>query len=88
MENQTVTAEVEINFADGKKTITMMEKAPYEIYDCEIGKAVVINLRNNEVYTGIFKGMDGDEDIMLGALSGKGRIGLKVNWVVNYFEQL
>ena len=87
MENQTVTAEVEINFAEGKKTIEMLLKSPSEIDDCEEGKAIVLNLRNGETYTGIFKGVD-DEEIMLGSLSGKGAIGLKAFWVRDYFEQV
>ena len=86
--NQTVTAKVEIDFKEGKRTIEMELKEPYEIENCEEGKAVIINLRNGETYTGIFKGMDGDEDIMIGSLSGKNIIGLKVNWIEDYFEQV
>ena len=88
MSKQTVTAEVEIDFKDGKRTTEMVMKEPYEIEDCEEGKAVMLNLRNGETYTGIFKGMDGDEDIMLGSLSGKNTIGLKVGWLNDYFEQV
>jgi hypothetical protein len=73
----TVTAEVEIDFKEGKRTIEMELKEPHEIEDCEEGKAVMLNLRNGETYTGIFKGMDGDEDIMLGSLSG-GNIALPI----------
>jgi hypothetical protein len=87
MSKTTVTAEVEIDFKDGKRTIEMVIKKPYEIEDCEKGKAVMLNLRNGETYTGIFKGMDGDEDIMLGSLSGGKTIGLKVGWLNDYFEQ-
>jgi len=32
--------------------------------------------------------MDGNEDIMLGSLSGKNTIGLKVGWLNDYFEQV
>lgn len=88
MSKQTVTAEVEINFKEGKRTIEMIMKEPYEIEDCEEGKAVMLNLHNGETYTGIFKGMDGYEDIMLESLSGKSTIGLKLTWVCDYFEQL
>lgn len=88
MSKQTVTAEVEIDFKEGKRTIEMVMKEPCEIEDCEKGKAVMLNLRNGETYTGIFKGMDGDEDIMLGSLSGKNTIGLKVGWLNDYFEQV
>lgn len=88
MSKQTVTAEVEINFKEGKRTIEMVMKEPYEIEDCEEDKAVMLNLHNGETYTGIFKGMDGHEDIMLESLSGKSTIGLKLAWVCDYFEQL
>lgn len=88
MSKQTVTAEVEIDFKEGKRTIAMVMKEPHEIEDCEEGKAVMLNLRNGETYTGIFKGMDGDEDIRLGSLSGKNTIGLKVGWLNDYFEQV
>lgn len=87
MSKTTVTAEVEIDFKDGKRTIEMELKSPHEIEDCEIGKTVMLNLRNGETYTGIFKGMDGDEDIILGSLDRGNTIGLKVNWVKDYLEQ-
>lgn len=83
----TVTAEVEIDFKEGKKTIEMFLKKPYEIEDCTEGKAVCLNLKNGETYTGIFKGMD-DNEIALGALSGKSSIGLKLGGVKDYFEQV
>lgn len=86
--NDVLTFEVEVNFPDGQRTITMIEKAPYELDDCEEGKVICLNLRNNETHTGIFKGMDGDEDIMLGSLSGKHTLGYKVNWLVNYLEEV
>ena len=35
-------AEVEIDFKDGKITIEMVMKEPYEIEDCEEGKAVMV----------------------------------------------
>ena len=82
----TVKAEVEIDFKEGKKTIEMMLKSASEIDDCEEGKAIILNLRSGEAYTGIFKGMD-DEEIMLGSLSEKNTIGLKVSWVRDYYEQ-
>ena len=61
MSKQTVTAEVEIDFKDGKRTIEMVMKEQYEIEDCEEGEAVMLNLRNGETYTGVFKGMDGEK---------------------------
>jgi len=86
MEN--VKTEVEITYKDGKRTIEMELKEKYEIEYCEEGKVLIINLRNGETYTGIFKGMDGDEDIMLGSLSGGNTIGLKINWVNDYLEEV
>lgn len=86
--NQTVTVEVEIYSKEGKRTIEMVMKEPYEIEDCEEGKIVVLNLCNGETYSGIFKGMYDDDDIMLGSLSGKTAIGVKVGWLNDYFEQI
>lgn len=88
MSEKKVKAEVEIDCKEGKKTIEMVMKEPYDIEDCEEGKVVMLNLRNGETYTGIFKGMDGDEDIMLASLSGKNTIGLKIAWLNDYFEQV
>lgn len=82
-----VIAEVEIDFAEGKKTIEMLLKSPIEIDDCEVGKIIVLNLRSGETYTGIFKGMD-DEYIMLGSLTMQVTIELKALWVRDYFEQV
>lgn len=79
--------EAEIDFKDGKKAIEMDLKEDYEIHDSEIGKVVLLNLCNGETYTGIFKGMDGD-DIMLGSLSGENTIGLSISVVNDYFEQV
>ena len=86
--NQTVTAEVEIDFKEGKRAVEMVLKESHQIEDCEEGKVVILTLRNGETYTGIFKGMDGDEDIMLGSLRGGNTIGLEVNWIKDYFEQV
>jgi len=84
---QTVTAEVEINFKDGKKTIQMEMKIPCEIENCEEGKAVVLKLKNGDTYTGIFRGMD-DEDILLGSLKYNSTIGVNLSSIENYFEQI
>lgn len=81
------TAEVEIDFKEGKRTIEMVMKESSEIEDCEEGKAVMLNLRNGDTYTGIFRGMDGDEGIMLGALKSGLMIGVEVSWLNNYFEE-
>ena len=43
MAKQTVTAEVEIDLKDGKRTIEMVMKEPYEIEDCEEGKAALLS---------------------------------------------
>ncbi len=83
----TVTAEVEINFKEGKKTIEMLLKQPHEIANCTEGKAIVLNVKTGNQYTGIFKGMD-CEEILLGSLSGKGTIGINTSAVNDYFEQV
>ncbi len=84
---ETITAEVEINFADGNRTVEMMLKHPNEINDCQEGKAVVLNLRNGDQYTGIYQGIDEDDEIMLGSASSKNGIGIKWRAIENYFEQ-
>lgn len=81
------TAEVEIDYKDGKVAIEMASKENYELEDCEIGKVIILNLCNGETYTGIFKGMDGD-DVMIGSLSGKNIIGLSTSVVESYLEQI
>lgn len=84
---RTITAEIEVDFKDGRKKIEMQLKETYEIDDCEMEKVIVLNLCNGEMYTGIFKGMDGD-DIMIGSISGKNTIGLSVDVINDYFEQI
>ena len=82
---KTLTAEVEIDFKDGKVAIEMISKEDYELEDCEIGKVIILNLCNGETYTGLFKGMDG-EDVMIGSLSGKNTIGLSTSVKDNFKE--
>ena len=77
---------IEINFPDGKRTIEMSQKKQYDIQNCEQEKIVVLNLNNGESYTGIFKGIDGD-DAVLGSISGKNTIGINSVWIHDYFEQ-
>lgn len=84
---RTLTAEIEIDYKDGKVAIEMISKEDYEIEDCEIGKVIILNLCNGETYTGIFKGMDGD-DVMIGSLSGKHTIGLSTSVIESYLEQI
>ena len=88
MSEQQIIATVEIDLPEGKKEIKMELKKPSELEDCDEGTVVILNLKNGEKYTGIFKGMDGDEDLMLGSLSDKNRIGLKLAWVDDYFEEI
>jgi hypothetical protein len=88
MSEQKIIATVEIDFKEGRKSIEMELKKGFEIEDCDENKVVVLNLKNGETYTGIFKGMDGDEDLMFGSLSSGSRIGLKVHWVRDYLEAL
>ena len=83
----TVTAEVEISFAHGKRTIQMAHKKTFEIEDCQEGLVVVLKLTNGESYTGVFKGMSGEE-IMLGSLTSNHVIGLDTEYVGSYFEEI
>lgn len=81
-----ITATVEVNFPDGKRTIIMVRKKGHDIEECDEGKVVILNLVNNDSLTGIFKGMAGD-DVKLGSLDGKHTLGYNVKWVRNYFEE-
>jgi hypothetical protein len=85
MSNTKITAEVEIDFPDGKRVIDMAKKRNREIYDCDNGVVVMLHLRNGDMYTGFFKGID-DDDVLLGSLAGKNLIGLKLEWIDFYFE--
>lgn len=82
-----ITAEVEIDFKDGKRTIEMQLKEDWEIDECEEGKVIMLNLCNGETYTGIFKGIDG-QDIMIESLSNQTTIGLRASFINDYFEEV
>lgn len=82
-----VTAEAEIDFLTGKRTIQMLLKGGHSIENCEVGKVVMLRLINDDELTGIFKGMS-DEDVMLGTLDGKHTLGYKHRWVAEYFEEI
>jgi small nuclear ribonucleoprotein (snRNP)-like protein len=88
MPKQKVTSEVQINFKEGKRTIEMLMKDHYEIENCEKGKIVMLNLIIGETYTGIFKGIDDEEEIILGSISSENTIGIKLEWLKSYFEQV
>ena len=85
---QTVIATVEIDLPTGKKIIKMELKDGHEIEDCDEDKVIVCTLKNGDEYTGIFKGLDGNEDVILDSLSGDSRIGLKISWIIRYLEEL
>jgi len=84
---KTITAEFEIEFKDGKRTIEMQLKEDYEIDDCEVDKVVMLNLCNGETYTGVFKGID-SQDIMIESLSSQTTIGLGASFINDYFEEI
>jgi small nuclear ribonucleoprotein (snRNP)-like protein len=88
MSKTQVTAEVDIDFAEGKRTIRMVLKQPSDIEDCIEGTVVLITLKNTETYTGIFKRFDDDDCIILDSLSGTRTIGLERHWVDYYFEEV
>lgn len=62
-------------------------KENYEIEDCEEGKVIVLNLCNGETYTGIFKGIDG-QDIIIESLNSQNTIGLRASFINDYFEEI
>jgi hypothetical protein len=88
MSEQQVIVTVEIEFPVGKKEIKMQAKDRDQISECAENKVVVIYLVDGQQYTGIFKGMDGSDDIMLSNLLGKNTIGLQVNWIKAYLEEI
>jgi hypothetical protein len=82
----------EIYFKEGKKRIDVEIRRPEEIENCEIDKIVILHLRNNDEYTGFFKGINedenGDQEICLQALDSDKMIGLKVDWLTLYWQQI
>ena len=94
MSKTKITAEVEINFPEGKRKIEMVQKKGYEIEDCEEGKVVILILTDGQELTGIFKGM-ADEDVKIssvaassGKLLDKMVLGYNIRYVANYFEEI
>jgi len=78
---------IEIDFNGVKETYPCVLKQANEIDECEEGKIVVLCLKNGEVYTGVFKGIDDDdEDVMLESLNKKHTIGLKTYWIKEFYE--
>jgi len=88
MSEQQAIATVAIEFPEGKKEIQMEVKNGDQISECAENKVVVIYLVDGDQYTGIFKGMDGSDDIMLSSLSGKNTIGLQVCWIKTFLEEI
>lgn len=83
----TLTAEVDIHFKNGTRTLQMVQKNYRDIEECEEGRVVCLNLKNGETHTGIFKGMS-DDDILLGSLDRNVTLGYELGWVKDYFEEL
>lgn len=83
----SVTAEVEINYEKGKKLIKMQLKESFDLEECEVGNVIMLNLKDDQVYTGIFKGID-SSTIILGSINGGRSLGLELNWITNYFEEI
>ncbi len=82
-----VTAEVEIDFPTGKKTIEMELKKRYDLDECENDTVIILNLINGEQLTGLFKGVN-DEDTMIGSMDGKHTLGYKHHYIRDYFEEI
>lgn len=80
-------AEVEIDFKEGRRTIEMQRKEDWEIDECEEGKVIMLNLCNGETYTGIFKGIDG-QDVMIESLNSQNTICLRASFINDYFEEI
>ena len=80
---EEIKAEIEIEIKGKKNTFEMIMKEPSDLED---GHLVMLNLINGEQYTGIFDGLDGDDEILLKSLESDQRIGLKIWWVCDYFE--
>jgi len=64
-------------------------KEPFEVEECKVGLIVMLNLQNGQTYTGIFHGIDDcTQDVILQSIQGGSLIGLKSEWIEDYFEQV
>ena len=59
-----------------------------ELKNCEEGKQITLNFMNEECYTGLFRGFDGDDTIMLEGLISKKMIGLPFGKLDDYIEEI
>lgn len=86
--SSTAIATVTLDLEEGKKDVKMVFKPGYDIEECQEGKAVILHVGNgHEEYSGYYKGMDGDTVMLASFQSGK-RIGLELDWISNYWEEL
>jgi small nuclear ribonucleoprotein (snRNP)-like protein len=59
-----------------------------ELKNCKEGKQITLNFKNDECYTGLFRGFDGDFTIMLEGLITKKMIGLPFDKLDDYIEEV
>lgn len=78
---------MEIDFPDGARIIKMENKDMPLIRDCEEGKVVSFFLYNNQIITGYFAGMDGEDMVKIRSISGKHTLGYQLSWIENYLEE-
>jgi hypothetical protein len=90
MENEeSLKLTVTLAYPDGQeKSVEMTSKERHEIVECEAGKTVWIRLVNDEDYFGIFRGRVGNSEIMVQSLDSSSTIGLKVDWIQHFFQEL
>ncbi len=77
--------EYAVDFSDGIK-LKMIAKESEELEDCEKSKRIVLQYEN-ESYSGIFEGLDGDDTVMLKSLQSNHIIGLPITPLKQYLEE-
>lgn len=83
-----ISAEAEIIINGKKKNIPMALKYKEDISECEVDKVCMISLIDGQSINGIIKGMSGEDEFLLKALNSEIVIGLRVDWVAHYFEEI
>jgi len=73
--------EVTVNFPDGERTVKMVSSD--DIQKTKTGTLVVLFLKDNQQYTGIFQRCD-DGMIILSPVAGGRKIALESGWVESF----
>lgn len=84
---ESTSIKLVVNFQSKPKNTELKHRYHHELSHCEVGKVVVLFLKNGKSYVGLLNGIQ-DETVVLKSTTKNVTISFKKERIGNYFEEV